>query len=171
MPKTKKKDLSPLLSSERIDWNSPPEIITLTVKLMRKIKLDPCSNPGSIVPAETKLSIEEGHNGLLAPWVDKTYCNPPYGDALPLWIHKGSTEHQRSLDMFEHEYLFLVPARTDTQWFSHAKKTAQALGFWKGRLTFLGAPHPAPFPSLLIYYGPNPYLFASLIEDRALVWI
>jgi hypothetical protein len=49
----------------------------------------------------------------------------------------------------------LLTSRTDTLWFQRDAPSADALLFWGGRLTFLGAPDPAPFPSVLLYWGPR----------------
>ena len=171
----RKSNLAPLMGEgDRIDWNSPRSVVDLTRKIRGEIGLDPCSNPRSIVGARVSWSIETGHNGLSQSWAGYglVYCNPPYGDAIVPWINKAAQEAGRatqsaSLGSFATEIVSLLPARTDTAWFSTLFRSARALAFWRGRLTFLGAPDPAPFPSMLPYYGPNPYRFADLFSEYA----
>lgn len=104
-------------------------------------------------------------NGLRDPWCapvrpstgmghtlygdrELVYVNPPYGDALPLWSQKITAEARAGL-----EIVALVPARTDTAWFNTLYSACSDLLLWRGRLTFLGAKHPAPFPSAVFYFG------------------
>lgn len=58
----------------------------------------------------------------------------------------------------------LLPARVDTKWFRYAWE-ADALCFWYGRLTFLGAEANAPFPSVFAYWGKHRYRFAAAFAD------
>lgn len=161
-----------LLSSDRGDWNTPREVVTCLNRLWGRVQLDPCSNPLSIVGAEISVSLEQGGNGLLIPWLPRTYCNPPYGDEIPKWVKKAHQEHQRTLDLglFGVESILLLPARPDTKWFIFARKTCQVVAFWSGRLTFLGGKTSAPFPSALFYYGLRPFKFAEAFEPHCLIW-
>jgi site-specific DNA-methyltransferase (adenine-specific) len=44
----------------------------------------------------------------------------------------------------------LLPARTDTQWFHRHVLPYAHVGYVEGRLTFVGASAPAPFPSIVV---------------------
>lgn len=156
-----------LLSSASNDWCTPPCVLDLVRKLGR-IGLDPCSNPRSIVHAQVEFSPEKDQDGLQLPWAasrspwgegmtdDIVYCNPPYGRALADWADKIKAE-----SYWGAEILALVPARTDTAWFRTLFDSAKALCFWGGRITFMGAPSLAPFPSMVTYHGPRRYEFAA----------
>jgi hypothetical protein len=42
--------------------------------------------------------------------------------------------------------------------------TCDAICFWKGRFKFLGADDPAPFPSVLVYWGQDAPAFKKHFE-------
>lgn len=155
-----------LLSSAKHDWETPESVLEM-VRVIGPIALDPCTTPENPARATWFYTVEE--DGLAHPWsagalrarwiggmsvasVDwLVYVNPPYGRELPKWIDKCVAEASRGV-----EILALVPARVDTRWYARCVETASAIRFWRGRLTFRAAPHPAPFPSALIYWGRRP---------------
>ena len=47
----------------------------------------------------------------------------------------------------------LVPGRIDTRWFQNHIGQARSLCFVRSRITFVGAPDPAKFPSVFAYFG------------------
>jgi hypothetical protein len=59
--------------------------------------------------------------------------------------------------------MLLVPARTDTEWFRPL--FGLAMCFVAGRLTFSDAANSAPFPTAIIYAGPNEERFYTLFEE------
>ncbi len=153
--------ISPALhASDRMDWNTPQEVLQ-ALDPLGPIWLDPCSNAASIVNAATEWRIERGEDGLARPWLRLgfVFVNPEYGRALSSWAEKIATEARYGV-----EIVSLVPARTDTQWWATLVAGASAVLFLKGRLTFLGAPHPAPFPSALVYHGPRWARFLAAYE-------
>lgn len=83
------------------------------------------------------------------------YCNPPYSN-LKEWSSKMSAEGLRGT-----EIIGLVPSRTDTKWWRDIT-TAAVICFWRGRITFEGAPASAPFPSAIPYWGPTPDRFCEV---------
>ena len=112
------------------------------------IGLDPCSNDRSIVRAATEWRLERDGDSLTRDWRGHglTFVNPPYSRWLKRWMAKCS--------MSGAEIISLTPARTDTKaWHSFAS-TAEAVCFWRGRMWFLDATAPAPFPSALCYWPP-----------------
>lgn len=136
-----------LVSSKRQTWNTPDDVLRV-IRRFDAIGLDPCSNAGSIVGAATEWRYERDGDSLLKSWCGHglVFCNPPYSKWLKRWMAKCS--------MSGAEVISLTPARTDTTaWHSFAA-TADAICFWKGRMTFLGATAPAPFPSALCYWAP-----------------
>ena len=64
---------------------------------------------------------------------------------------RKASESFAKCDVDDH-CVMLLPARTDTRWWE-SLITADALLFWRGRLRFVGAPAPAPFPSVIAYWG------------------
>lgn len=154
-----------LTSSNRQDWCTPHDVL-MVVEAFAPIVLDPCSNPSSVVRAQRCYRGPAAReDGLALPWASTTYCNPPYGDALPAWSHKISDEWRaRGV-----ESISLVPARTDTFWWRTATRRAAAICFWNGRIQFIGAPDPAPFPSAFIYHGARVERFAAIFAAKG--WI
>lgn len=152
----------------RTDWNTPaPVCVSLVEFNQGPMDLDPCSNPSSIVPARRTYDLRRGEDGLALPWTkpdvpQTVYVNPPF-DELRAWAAKAKAEAELGA-----EILFLLPARTDTRaWHEHVS-TASVVLFWRGRLTFLGGEHPAPFPVALAYWGPRAARFHEVFCKHGL---
>lgn len=143
-----------MTSSARVDWNTPQVIVDVVKRVGGgRIALDPCGNAGSIVVAEVEYRLDQRRNGLeltwaMAPDFGLVYVNPPYGREIGAWVSKCWTQSADGVDV-----IALVPARTDTNWFRLCWTTAQRVCFIHGRLSFLGAEHPAPFPSALVLWS------------------
>lgn len=167
-----------MMQSERQDWCTPA-IVFEALAPLGPIALDPCGSDAANVPAAV-IWVRELSDGLAESWrLDDDgrgralglrsglraaesgliYVNCPYGPAVKHWMAKCAAEH------FEHnlEVVALVAARTDTRWFQSALSTAAAVCFWRGRLTFEGAPSTAPFPSALLYWGNRPSVFTRCL--------
>lgn len=150
-----------MMSSKRANWCTPDEVLEL-VRKVGPIALDPCSNKHSRVRARRELRLERGENGLVQPWArgrgaGLVYVNPPYGDAVKEWCAKIELEAAQGC-----EVIALLAARTCTAWFQEYAARADAVCFWRGRIKFLGAKSGAPFPSLVLYYGPRPARFRAV---------
>ena len=148
-------ELNPgLFSSHTADHYTPPEIIELTVKTLGGIDLDPCSNSRRrpVIPAREHYTRAE--NGLSLPWRGRVYMNPPYGRDIILWIKKLLSEYEAGRVSAA---IALVPARVDTTWFSLLYE--YPVVFIGGRLRFKTAlgdsQGSAPFPSAIVYLGPD----------------
>jgi hypothetical protein len=145
-----------LMSSAKDTWGTP-RIVRSAVdefaKAMDREVIDPC--PGD-TPVGTGMASQDG---LRCAWnVPKTivFCNPPYGRSVRFWVQKANSEAALGT-----EVLMLLASRTDTRWFHDAMRVARSILFIEGRLTFLGASDPAPFPSVVLYYGTAPTTFAQ----------
>lgn len=143
--------LAATMSSDRQDWNTPPEVLQLLHQGWPDgVDLDPCSNANSIVEARRAFTIED--DGLAQPWqvpaCGLVYVNPPYGRPLAAWAQKIQAErsHLKAI-------VTLVPARTDTAWWRTLVTGASHVIFLAGRLRFLGARASAPFPSALVVHA------------------
>ena len=153
-----------MVASERQDWNTPGEVLRI-VRAFDCIGLDPCSNAGSIVGAQTEWRLERDGDSLARDWrgYGLVYCNPPYSHHLRAWLAKCSTAHA--------EIIALTPARTDTVWWQDYAATADAICYWRGRLKFLGADNCAPFPSASCYWGPRVARFVEMFKPVGLVQV
>lgn len=138
----------PGMTSKRTDWNTPQAIADLVEKFFEgPVDVDPCSNPNSLIKAKNSFSVETNTDGL-APtnnWGYTFFLNPPFGRQITPWIDRA----------LAHAYtgakgIVLVPARVDTKWCQKLLREARAVCFLSGRLTFLGAENPAPFPTMIV---------------------
>lgn len=145
------------------DWATPEWLWRAIANAFDGIALDPCCNDGSTVEAAERWI---GVDALALPWRRDglIYVNPPYGDLRQgRWTTKVLVEKCNGA-----EIMLLVPSRTDAQWFHRLWAECTAVCFIGGRLTFQGAPNPAPFPSCLIYFGPRLHLFNMLCAREEL---
>ena len=149
-----------LLSSVKMDWCTPSCVLE-RVRRVGVIVLDPCTMPDN--PCDALQWCDS--DGLDVEWGDGlTYVNPPYGRELPRWLAKCRVEAGAGA-----EIIALVPSRTDTAWWHASAEDCDAIAFWRGRLTFEGAPAPAPFPSCLFYWGHRTGVFKRAFRDVARV--
>jgi len=157
-------ELAPLLSSVKMDWNTPENILSL-VRTMGDgtIALDPCTDASN--PCRATQFYTKEDDGLSQNWDNEglTFANPPYGRELKAWAKKFCQEGKKT------SLIILVPARPDTKWFQEYVVSANALCFWKGRLKFVGAIDPAPFPSLIAYWGNDIEKFKTIFGSYG--WI
>lgn len=86
-------------------------------------------------------------DGLAREWGSSTYCNPPYGRKIGIWIRKGYTESLKGKTV-----VMLLPSRTDTKWWHEYCMKADEIRFLKGRLHFNESVNGAPFPSVIIVF-------------------
>jgi len=86
-----------------------------------------------------------GGGGLVLSWAGRrVYCNPPYGRGIIDWVTKA---REAALAVF------LLPARTDTEWFQVCLREAREIRFIRGRLHFGDAKGAAPFPSIIVIFS------------------
>jgi hypothetical protein len=210
-----------LLSSDSEHWLTTPDFLDLVVEVHGRIDQDPCSNRGSVVPANTSAYVGET-DGLSIPWRGKVYANPEYGVNIGLWIDRMV---ERGGRMRCCEIVALLPARVDTEWCEAVMRSADAWCFWRGRITFwrvwspaaelerlkaaerrwpisgilesmrggklppgfrvnanglivgpelnkkTGDTQPAPFPSLVPYWGDDVGKFASVFRRKGSVTV
>lgn len=163
-------------SSERDDWRSPDNLLELVrAAFGGPIDLDPCAardpahwfarvnvpRPGTRI--EGTRSKIDGLEALATfkPWT--CYINPPYGRGIGRWVEAWARSPAKHA-------IALLPARTDTRWFAAGWAASNAACFLRGRLTFVGAPAPAPFPSVLLYRGTRSVGFVEALEGAGLVF-
>lgn len=157
-----------LMSSENTEWHTPANVLDLVRELGGgRIALDPCTSADNPCGAERFFTVTD--DGLSRPWEcapGLIYANPPYGRAIEPWAFRFAEFEDVGV---LHELVALVPARTDTGWWHACAPAAHAVCFWRGRLTFVGAPNAAPFPSALLYYGARPEEFARVFGPHG--WV
>lgn len=89
-------------------------------------------------------------NGLIQPWIDNVWCNPPYGREIGKWITKAYISAYHNIGVI----VMLLPARTDTKWFHEYiyNQPNTEIRFIKGRLKFGDSKNSAPFPSMIVIF-------------------
>lgn len=141
--------MSPVLfSSNKDDWATPAYIFD-PLNQRFKFTLDVCATNEN---TKCERFLSEASDGLSFNWDGHTcFMNPPYSQ-IKKWMEKAYEEFIRGVGT---TVVCLVPARTDTKWFhDYVWHYASSIEFFKGRITFEGASHGAPFPSCLVIYDP-----------------
>lgn len=69
---------------------------------------DPCWHADCHVAAPTRYDLRAGQDGLLLPWIGRTWVNPPWSDCAP-WILKAA-QHAAAGG----EVLLLLPTSSDS---------------------------------------------------------
>ena len=151
-------------SSASPEWYTPPDIFQLANDVLGSVDLDPCWHPES--PVEASTTYTEADDGLSKPWSGRVYLNPPYGRVINSWIEKLVESYRQGRVS---EAIVLVPARVDTAWFQRLDAFPRC--FISGRLTFSNASSPAPFPSAVIYLGPNIDLFHRVFDSVGEIFV
>ena len=179
-------------NASRDDWCTPPKVLDVvrgTIK-NKRIGLDPCANPNSIVNALFGVQLPKFRNVQRTehdPDCDVTvcsclsfkeavpentdwaayhsiFCNHPYGRKISNdWTQRCVDSARRFYAKLgrRQDLFVLAPASLTTKWFSAHWNHATSILFFDGRLKFLGAPSVADFESALVYYGDEKRLFAE----------
>lgn len=141
-------NLDPLMTSartgdsEKDEWQTPKWLYDLLDREFR-FNLDPAATHQNALCANY---YTEEVNGLIQPWYDATFVNPPYSN-LYQWVQKGYEEAEKG----NATVVMLVPARTDTRaWWDYVRWGD--VRFLPGRLKFKGGKHSAPFPSAIVVF-------------------
>lgn len=146
------RDLTPLMSSDKQDWGTPPEFIEwIENEFNMKLDLDVCAHEGNH-KIDRFFTIED--DALSQEWnSENAWMNPPFGRELPKFIEKAIEE----VFVFNNckTIWILVPARTCTKWFHDlVVRNASRIYFIRGRLNFdferAVKRANAPFPSMLV---------------------
>lgn len=144
------RSLKCMFSSMKLDYATPQEVFDQLDSEFH-FNLDACANKENTkVPS----LYFEGDYALNANWWTlnkcpvRVFCNPPYGNKIGKYLKKGYEEFLKgSAELV----VFLIPSRTDTQWWHNYVMKAQEIRFVKGRIRFDGK-NPAPFPSCVAIF-------------------
>jgi len=125
-----------LFTSSRGDWRTPKALYEALDREFR-FDHDPCPYPASL-------------DGLVMPWGQRNFVNPPYGRQVGKWIARAWEVSQEGKLV-----VLLVASRTDTRWWHDYIMQATEIRFIKGRLYFDDGGGPAPFPSAIVVFRPK----------------
>jgi site-specific DNA-methyltransferase (adenine-specific) len=131
-----------IFSSEHDDWTTPPDKYKELDDEFH-FNFDPCP-------------LNPDFDGLIIDWKERNFINPPYSNIVE-FLKKG---HQELDNGHATLLVYLIPVRTDTNWFHtyiypYFKKKQCEIRFIKGRVKFsngTGSKHSAPFPSMLVVF-------------------
>lgn len=136
------------------DWETPPEFFR-DLDQEFHFTLDPCCQPET---AKCPKFFTPEDDGLSQSWGGEVvFCNPPYSNKKSdpnrqdEWVKKCYTESLKEGTTV----VALLPARTDTARFHQYILGKAEIRFLPGRLTFVGAKDPAPFPSMIAIWRSN----------------
>jgi phage N-6-adenine-methyltransferase len=143
-----------MFSSQFSEWETPFDFF-YTLHKEFSFGLDAAANEDN---AKLVNYIGPPENALELSWSERSkgeavYLNPPYGRKIGLWVAKARQEGKKVT------VGCLLPARTDTAWF-HTLISGQAeVRLLRGRLKFgkegTDKVEAAPFPSMVVIYGPK----------------
>lgn len=150
-----KKTQKTVFSSNKDDWATPWEIVEEYRAKGFAFRLDPAATRAT---AKAPLCYTKEENGLEQDWYpySPVFCNPPYGRGVTgLWVKKAVDEMELGCTSVP-----LLPARTDNVWWHKyiwdrergRPRRHREVDFRKGRIKFVGAPHGAPFPSVIVTF-------------------
>lgn len=126
-----------------MDWETPPEVFE-PLDAEFHFTLDVCATAEN---AKCARYFTEEEDGLAQDWDGVCWMNPPYGREILGWMKKAVEESRKGATV-----VCLVPSRTDTRWWHEYAMQADEIRYVKGRIRFVGAEHPAPFPSSVVVF-------------------
>jgi phage N-6-adenine-methyltransferase len=135
-----------LFKSVNADWETPR---ALFAKLDREFAftLDVCATRTN---HKCAAYFTPEQDGLRHRWTGTCWMNPPYGRTIALWVAKAHRDSTHGATIVS-----LLPARTDTSWWHEDVMRAREIRLLRGRIRFVGAASPAPFPSAVVVFDRN----------------
>lgn len=135
-----------LLSSKTVEWETPQAFFD-TWDAVFHFETDVCARPEN---AKCAHFYTPEQDGLSQEWHGVCWMNPPYGHEIGKWVKKAYESAQAGATV-----VCLLPARTDTAWFHGYILDKAEIAFVRGRLKFGKATNCAPFPSMVVVFGPE----------------
>jgi len=118
--------------------------------------LDVCSTHEN---AKCKNHYTKEDDGLKQSWFGVVFMNPPYGHNIRPWVAKA-VEYAKDGGVT----VAILPSRTDNKWWNDYVMKATEIIFIKGRFSFEGYEHGAPFPTAIAIFGTPRYPTISNLE-------
>jgi len=133
-------------SSASGEWETPRDLYHFLSQYGAwTFTLDVCATKDN---AKCPRFLTKEADGLRQSWAREVcWMNPPYGREIGGWVDKAIAESSEAVTVA------LLPARTDTRWFVRIQDRAHKLWWIPGRLCFVGAKYPAPFPSMIVEFA------------------
>jgi len=154
------------------DWRTPRKVLD-RVLCVGPIEFDPCAAPDPEHRFAARNCCDaDGGDGTDVPWQWSSrkrngiaFVNWPYSKSAA-WVDKIIAEAQDGVPI-----VGLCASRPGAKWYRKAVAHADAVAEWRGRITFVGAPTSAPFPSALLAFNVSWRRFAAALADVADVYV
>lgn len=188
VPSLVKKENRVLFSSASVEWYTPTKLYQQFVRRWGPFTLDPCATKRT---TKCQKFYTQEQDGLLQSWAGEgVFCNSPYGrqgEGAAPWVEKGFNSVRLPYNPSP-KVLFLLPARTETEWWQDLVEPGRLKGlvevrFLRGRVCFGYCAHtdkngvywpeclegnprrPAGFPSAAVIFRPpgsfEPFKFSA----------
>lgn len=144
-------------SSERHDWATPWPLFRAIEAEYGPFDLDVCATAEN---AKCERYFTPEDDALSRAWQGRCWMNPPYGREVARWMLKAAQEASVGCATV----VALLPVRTDTAWWQNYVMQANEIVYLKGRVTFEGAVHSAPFPSAVVVWRRRLRLTEKLVK-------
>jgi site-specific DNA-methyltransferase (adenine-specific) len=135
-----------LFTSASVEWATPQSFFDDLSREFGGFLLDVCATSRN---AKCEAYYTRQEDGLSREWTRRNWMNPPYGREIGLWVRRAHEEALRG-----NQTVALLPARTDTRWFHQFIYGRHKIRLVRGRLKFNDGRTPAPFPSMIVIFGP-----------------
>jgi phage N-6-adenine-methyltransferase len=134
------------------EWATPPSLWRPFSDAVGGFDLDPASGCEPVAIAEDTYTKED--DGLSCKWYGDVWCNPPYSNPSA-WLEKSVREHRTENNT--DRILLLLPARTNTNYFSNNIEYADYVMFFGSKVSFMkdgnSQPDALPTPVMLMVFG------------------
>jgi hypothetical protein len=135
------------------EFYTPAPIIKLAREVLGEIDLDPASCLEAQQTVQATSFFCKKDDAITQEWHGRVWLNPPFGrEIVPRFVEKLLTEIENS---HVKAAILLVNNCTETKWFANAARSAKAICFHTGRITFdtLAEPHEVTQGQALFYWG------------------
>ena len=131
-----------------MDYGTPQWLFDLLNAKYGPFVLDAAASADN---AKCKIYLTSAEDGLAQPWLDPTFCNPPYGRDIWHWVDKAKRESEREI-----RSVLVIPARVETNWWhDYVLDGAHEILFVKGRIDYVGGNYTSTFPTAIVRYAPG----------------
>lgn len=131
--------------SELHNWRTPDWLFDILHKYFH-FQADVCANDSNYL-CNKYFTME--NSCFDNPWSEMNYMNPPYGRQIGTFLKEALHQWKN----YNRMTVALLPSRTDTKWFHNYVNGKAHVFFLRGRLRFNDQPNPAPFPSMIVFWG------------------
>ena len=144
------------------NWRTPEWLFQMLSERFGPFELDAAANKKNALCAEYFDGKANG-NGLTWPWVDRTFCNPPFKQATD-WVRKAWLEWN---ERGTRSVLVLPVGCSQAWWHLYVLGCPEACVYWSNRRISFRRPDGTPTrgadrDTVIVAYGYGPQAFRAL---------